>query len=51
MGRVLAQTCKSMWKAIGLGGADGKIMSQTVKYCIVFGIIVCVLSYVSAVLI
>ena len=37
--------------AIGLAGADGKIMSQTVKYCILFGVIVCVLSYVSAVLI
>jgi len=36
--------------AIGLDGADGKIMSQTVKYCVVFGIIVCVISYVSAVL-
>ena len=37
--------------AIGLSGADGKIMSQTVKYCILFGLIVCVLSYLSAVLI
>ena len=37
--------------AIGLSGADGKIMAQTVKYCIVFGLIVCVISYVSAVLI
>ncbi len=37
--------------AIGLSGSDGKIMSQTVKYCILFGLVVCVLSYVSAVLI
>lgn len=36
--------------AIGLTGADGKIMSQTVKYCILFGVIVCVLSYLFAVL-
>ena len=37
--------------AIGLSGADGKIMSQTVKYCIVFGLIVCIISYFSAVII
>lgn len=36
--------------AIGLAGADGKIMSQTVKYCVLFGLIVCIFSYVSAVL-
>ena len=37
--------------AIGLDGADGKIMSQTVKYCIAFGVIVCAFSYITAVLI
>lgn len=37
--------------AIGLSGSDGKIMSQTVKYCILFGLIVCALSYLSTVLI
>ena len=36
--------------AIGLAGADGKIMSQTVKYCVLFGVIVGIFSYVSAVL-
>lgn len=33
--------------AIKLEGADGKIMAQTVKYCLVFGFIVCVLSYMT----
>lgn len=37
--------------AIGLDGADGKIMSKTVPYCILFGIIVCIISYVTAVVI
>ncbi len=36
--------------AIGLEGADGKIMSKTVVYCVIFGLIVCVLSYIMAVL-
>ena len=36
--------------AIGLAGTDGKIMAQTVKYCILFGAIVCVLSYLFAVI-
>lgn len=35
--------------AIGLNGADGKIMGRTVKYCILFGAIICVISYLTAV--
>lgn len=36
--------------AIGLEGADGKIMAKTVKYCILFGVIICVISYLTAVM-
>lgn len=35
--------------AIGLQGADGKIMAKTAKYCVLFGAIVCVISYLTAV--
>lgn len=35
--------------AIGLEGSDGKIMTKTVGICIVLGIIVCIMSYLLAV--
>ena len=35
--------------AIGLEGSDGKIMGKTVGLCIVLGVIVCIMSYVLAV--
>ena len=35
--------------AIGLEGSDGKIMAKTVGICIVLGIIVCIMSYLLAV--
>ncbi len=35
--------------AIGLEGADGQIMAKTAKYCVLFGIIVCAFSYITAV--
>ena len=35
--------------AIGLEGSDGKIMTKTVGICIVLGVIVCIMSYLLAV--